>query len=122
MKILIDMNLSPSWIPVLENHGIEAVHWSNVGKPNATDREIFKVAKQQNFIVFTHDLDFGNILAATGAKGPSVIQVRSEDTTPEALEAIFLGAIQQFKSELMEGAIITIDLERARARILPIET
>ena len=40
MKILVDMNLSPSWIPVLERHGWPTVHWSDVGSPRAADREI----------------------------------------------------------------------------------
>ncbi len=37
MKILIDMNLSPSWTGVLNEAGIEAVHWSQVGPANAPD-------------------------------------------------------------------------------------
>jgi predicted nuclease of predicted toxin-antitoxin system len=40
MKLLIDMNLSPRWVPFLAASQIEAVHWSSVGAPNATDREI----------------------------------------------------------------------------------
>jgi predicted nuclease of predicted toxin-antitoxin system len=61
------------------------------------------------------------ILAATGARGPSVIQARVDDPTPEALLPLFLNAVQQFESYLLDGAIITIDAEKARARILPIE-
>lgn len=36
MKILLDMNLSPDWVPVLESAGFEAVHWSKIGNPSAT--------------------------------------------------------------------------------------
>jgi len=45
----------------------------------------FRMSFDRNIMggrVFTHDLDFGDILAATGAEAPSVIQVRTEDTTP----------------------------------------
>ena len=28
MKLLVDMNLSPSWVERLARHGFEAVHWS----------------------------------------------------------------------------------------------
>jgi predicted nuclease of predicted toxin-antitoxin system len=63
MKILIDMNLSPSWKSVLLNSGIHAVHWIEIGKPNASDSEILNWATLNNFIVFSHDLDFGAILA-----------------------------------------------------------
>jgi len=35
MKILIDMNLSPSWVSVLEEAGHTASHWSTIGSLNA---------------------------------------------------------------------------------------
>ena len=47
MKFLIDMNLSPTWVPALATHGIEAVHWIEVGKPNAPDKEIFNKAQSK---------------------------------------------------------------------------
>jgi len=28
MKLLLDMNLSPTWVRFLEENGFEAVHWS----------------------------------------------------------------------------------------------
>ncbi len=37
MKLLVDMNLSPRWIPLLREAGWEVAHWSAVGKANATD-------------------------------------------------------------------------------------
>lgn len=35
MKLLVDMNLSPRWVGVLNNAGIEAAHWSTLGANNA---------------------------------------------------------------------------------------
>ena len=40
MKLVLDMNFSPDWCPVLEKQGWDAVHWSTVGDPRATDSEI----------------------------------------------------------------------------------
>lgn len=45
MKLLVDMNLSPAWVTVLEQAGSEAVHWSTIGNPRATDLEIMNWAK-----------------------------------------------------------------------------
>ena len=39
MKILLDMNLSPEWVPSLEQAGFVCVHWSAVGNPRATDAD-----------------------------------------------------------------------------------
>lgn len=120
MTVLIDMNLSPSWVPVLAERNINAIHWSQVGSNDAPDREIFLYAQQHDCIVFTHDLDFGDILAATGAASPSVIQVRTDDTSPEALIDHFMSATEEFHPYLEKGALITIVLEKYRVRILPV--
>jgi predicted nuclease of predicted toxin-antitoxin system len=40
MKILLDMNLAPRWAQYLQTAGFEALHWSHVGKPDASDQEI----------------------------------------------------------------------------------
>jgi predicted nuclease of predicted toxin-antitoxin system len=77
MKILIDMNLSPLWVQFLVENGIEAVHWSTVGEPTAPDSQILEHAASNGFVVFTHDLDFGMLLAARKARAPSVLQVRN---------------------------------------------
>lgn len=69
MKLLVDMNLSPEWVGVLKEAGWESVHWSSVGDPRALDSEIMAWAKQRGHVVFTHDLDFGSLLALTQAKG-----------------------------------------------------
>jgi predicted nuclease of predicted toxin-antitoxin system len=36
-RLLVDMNLSTEWIPLLRADGHEAVHWSEVGDPRAPD-------------------------------------------------------------------------------------
>ncbi|MCG6971428.1 MAG: DUF5615 family PIN-like protein [Gammaproteobacteria bacterium] len=57
--------------------GFYAVHWSDVGDPRASDKEIMEWSDEYGYIVFTHDLDFTTLLIATQAKGPSVIQLRT---------------------------------------------
>ena len=114
------MNLSPNWISVLKKMGLEAMHWSRIGRLDAPDYEILEYAKSFGYVVFTHDLDFGAILAATKADSPSVIQVRTQDTTPEYLGPLVVSALRQFEQHLDDGAIITIDKNKLRARILPL--
>jgi len=121
MKLLIDMNLTPEWVKALEAEGVKAVHWSSLGALDAPDREIMNFARSEKYVVFTHDLDFGDILAVTGAKGPSVIQVRANNTTPEAIKTLLLKALNQFKDRLKEGALITLVPGKMRARILPLK-
>jgi predicted nuclease of predicted toxin-antitoxin system len=79
------MNLSPSWIAILEGNGISAVHWSAIGKGSESDSVVLGWAREHDYLVFTHDLDFGAILASTKASGPSVISVRTQDVSPDHL-------------------------------------
>jgi predicted nuclease of predicted toxin-antitoxin system len=46
MKILVDMNLSPDWVPVLKRQGWEAIHWSRIGNPDAPEEEILRWSKK----------------------------------------------------------------------------
>lgn len=94
MKLLIDMNLSPEWVAVLQRHGFQSVHWSTVGNPRAPDAEILAWARATGHLVFTHDLGFGALLAATDALGPSVAQVRTQDVTPGHLESVVVTALR----------------------------
>ena len=70
---------------------------------------------------FTHDLDFGAILAATDADSPSVLQVRTQDITPHGIGNLVISTLEQFEENLIKGALVSIDEKRARARLLPFE-
>jgi len=120
MKILVDMNLSPAWVPVLMKSGHVAVHWSNIGPPGAPDGAILAWARDNRYLLFTHDLDFGAILAATDATAPSVIQLRTQDVAPENALGVLLSALSLFAERLEEGVLISVDEQRARARVLPL--
>jgi predicted nuclease of predicted toxin-antitoxin system len=105
----------------VEEVGWKAVHWSDIGSPRASDSEIMAWAKQNQHVVFTHDLDFGALLALTQAEAPSVIQVRTQDVTPSGIGKLVCDALRQFRSELDRGALIILDEARTRARILPLD-
>ena len=120
LKILVDMNLSPDWVPVLERHGWAAVHWSAVGDPRAPDLAIMAWAVANGYVVFTHDLDFGTTLALTHQTGPSVLQVRGHDVLPDHIEGVVVAALSQHEPDLKSGALVVVDERTTRARILPI--
>ena len=118
--LLIDMNLSPAWVTVLRRQGWESVHWSAVGNPGASDREIMDWAIAHGCIVFTHDLDFGTMLALTHETGPSVLQIRAENILPDHLADSVITALNQHEADLTSGALVVVDASRSRVRVLPI--
>ena len=120
MKILIDMNLSPEWVQEFRLYKIEAVHWSTVGKFDAPDTVLMDWARKNNYVIFTHDLDFGTALALTKAEKPSVIQVRTQNVTVSHLSNMVISTLEIYADLLEKGALLVLDEDKKRIRILPL--
>ncbi len=97
-----------------------ATHWSEVGAATATDRQIMSYARDQGYVVLTHDLDFGDMLAATNGEKPSVVQLRSDDLRPSVIGSAVVSTLLQMAPELDDGALLTIEPSRSRVRMLPL--
>ena len=120
MRILVDMNLSPLWIPFLRQRGFDAVHWSDLGRASASDTEILEHAGTGGYVIFTHDLDFGMLLAMRRAQGPSVIQIRTQDVLPASVGSLVVNALDAARTHLAAGALVSVDAFNYRIRVLPI--
>lgn len=118
MKFLIAMNLAPRWAEYLRGSGWDAVHWSNIGDATAADSEIMAFALANDYVVLTHDLDFGAILAITHGKKPSVVQIRAENVRSEVIGGAMIAALRLAEDDA--GALVSIDADRTRIRLLPL--
>ncbi|HUT01910.1 MAG TPA: DUF5615 family PIN-like protein, partial [Phycisphaerae bacterium] len=81
---------------------------------------VLEWALTNDHVLLTHDLDFGAILASTQTTGPSVLQIRTQDLLPSAMEALLVESLRRFENELAIGSLVIIDELRSRARILPL--
>ena len=124
MKLLLDACMPLEWAEFLRRNGHECRAWLDFGPPNAPDINIMAWARARGFVVLTNDLDFGKLLAFSRATHPSVIQFRAPDIRPAALGDLALRALKEHQvrldGTLGEGALITIEIERFRTRILPL--
>lgn len=120
VQLLIDMNLSVEWVAELASHGWTAVHWSSVGTPDAEDTVLMAWALANGSVLFTHDLDFGAMLALTHASGPSVLQVRGQNVLPEDIGSVVIAALRQHEAALAAGALVVVDVKKTRVRVLPL--
>jgi predicted nuclease of predicted toxin-antitoxin system len=77
-------------------------------------------AKANGYVVLTYDLDFSAILATTHGEKPSVVQIRAVDVSLESIGNQVVSALLQMASELEAGALLTIDPNRTRLRLLPL--
>lgn len=112
------MNLSPDWIDCLAAAGHEAEHWSRVGAVDAPDDAILDWARDNDRIVLTSDLDFGILLALSGASQPSVVQLRTDTSLSARIGPRVVQALARAETELLSGAILTIGADRLRLRAL----
>jgi predicted nuclease of predicted toxin-antitoxin system len=77
-------------------------------------------AADHGYVVFTHDMDFGTMLALSHEGSPSVLQIRAQDVLPIHLERTVLAALAQHEVDLSSGALVVVDETRSRVRLLPI--
>jgi predicted nuclease of predicted toxin-antitoxin system len=112
--VLIDMSLSPEWKQQLTEAAFNAVHWSEVGDGSAPDKDLLDWAAAKAFVLFTHDLDFGTLLALSKNRKPSVVQLRTQEVTPAAIGPVIISALRDLEEDLSRGALITIDPKWAK--------
>ena len=120
MKILLDMNIPFKYAALLMERCVECLRWSDVGSPNAADKEIMEYARKNDCIVLTFDLDFSAILSVTHELKPSIAQIRASIQHSEKAVDFISTALLRYRDDLKKGAILSIDLEKARIRLLPL--
>jgi predicted nuclease of predicted toxin-antitoxin system len=68
----------------------------------------------------THDLDFGELIAASGANIPSVIIFRLRNMNPRNVNRFIKGIITEHREALEKGAIVSVTEGQVRIRLLPL--
>ena len=93
MRFLADMGVSIMTVQALRAAAHDAVHLREQGLIRLPDPDIVAKAAQEQRVVLTFDLDFGDILAAARTGAPSVIIFRLRNQTPTAVNPRLLRAI-----------------------------
>lgn len=122
MRFLADMGISPKIVKCLQHLGHQAVHLQQEGLHRLKDSQILKKARKEGSIILTHDLDFADLLTASGADLPRVVIFRLRNMRPEHVERYLLRIISQHSEALEHGAIITVTEGRIRMRALPLRS
>lgn len=121
MKFIANMGISPDTVAFLQNLGYVAIHLGEADLGRLPDSQILAKAYAEGYIVLAHDLDFGDLMAASGAKAPSVVIFRLRNMRPESVNRFLKQVISRFQSELERRAIITVTEGNIRVRELPVE-
>lgn len=121
MKALLDMPVSRSLLSVLEAYGHEGIHACEIGLDRAPDREVLAIARRENRIVITADLDFPRILALSSAKGPGLILFRGGNYSDAEMRDLLDRVLAEVPPELLETSICVVDKKRIRHTRLPLQ-
>lgn len=122
MKFLADMGVSSTVVQILRASGYDATHLRDQGLQRLPDPAIVEKARQEERIILTFDLDFGDLLAGSGEALPSVVIFRLRNTTPEFVAARLLEILAERGEYLAAGAIAIVQDTRYRLRRLPMES
>lgn len=115
MRFLADMNVSRSIVQHLRAAGHDVLHVRDVSARSAPEEQIFGLARADRRILLTFDLDVGQ---STGRGSPAILALRLNDARPaHAIDRLAV-ILDQASGALETGAIVVVDDESVRSRIV----
>lgn len=121
LRFIADIHISPLTVAALQQQGYDVLLVTEVLPATATDAEILELARAENRIVLTQDLDFSALVALGGYVQPSLVTLRLSSAQPDIVSQRLLKVLPQLKQVLIEGSVITIEDTAVRFRKLPIQ-
>lgn len=121
LKFIADIHISPLTVKALQNKGYDIVRITDKLPATASDNEIAQLAYREQSVIITQDMDFSAIIAQSGLTGPSVISLRVGNARPDSVAKLLITVLPLIETELLEGAITSIDEKEYRIRKLPVD-
>jgi predicted nuclease of predicted toxin-antitoxin system len=120
MRLLCDMGVALRVVQWLRQHGHDAAHLRDEGLQRLPNGDIFKKARAEGRALITCDLDFGDIVAASGGQLPSVIVLRLRNMSAEHVIERLARVLEDSGNAILAGAVIAVEEDRHRVRNLPL--
>jgi predicted nuclease of predicted toxin-antitoxin system len=122
LRFLLDESVSPLVKEPLLAAGHDVVHLHDLGLRGAPDPLVLETVVGEGRVLVTLDTDFGELVARSGLRLPSIVLFRGAITRRPSSEAILLlENLDQFEADLESGAVVVIGDDRVRVRRLPID-
>jgi predicted nuclease of predicted toxin-antitoxin system len=97
VKLLLDENLSPRLIGVLQDCYPESLHLRDCGLRGASDAEIWRYAKEEGFAIVSKDSDFAQRSFLLGGP-PKVVWLRIGNCTTARAEFVLRNAVARIEA------------------------
>ncbi|MEZ5271873.1 MAG: DUF5615 family PIN-like protein [Ilumatobacteraceae bacterium] len=107
---------------LLVDAGHDAVHVRDLNLLRSPDGDVLEAARQARRVIVSADTDFGDLLAASNATGPSILLLRRQPgRRAHEIAALILANLGVVSMDLETGAVVVLDDERIRIRSLPLQ-
>jgi predicted nuclease of predicted toxin-antitoxin system len=120
LKFLIDMPVTPDAGPHLRAAGHDAIHAIDRGLARSSDNDVLAMARREERIVITADLDYPRLIALQQADRPGVILFRGGAYSDREMLALLDRVLASASTLDLEHSIVVVDRARIRRRSLPI--
>ena len=104
----------------LKDKGFDIRRVSDFLPAHTDDSEILELARAEEMSIITQDLDFSALIASTANARPSLVSIRLRDNRPERVAEVLTKALPTVESDLINGAIATVEDAGIRVRFLPV--
>jgi len=116
-KFLLDADMPRSSAEAIRSQGFDVEDVRDLGMRYAKDQEIMDFALETGRVVITRDLDYGEILRYPQHPGAIILRLPTGFVVKEVNEAL-MDFLSSAKNEILQNAIIIVELGRYRRRSL----
>jgi predicted nuclease of predicted toxin-antitoxin system len=114
---MLDENLSPETVKVLQERGYSAVWLTEFVQLGATDTEIARAAVEANAIIVTQDLDFAEMFFFNSGYSVGTIVLRLRIQTVERVNERLLNFLKSMREQQVDLANALFIIEDSRYRV-----
>ena len=114
--IILDENIERYWIDLLRKNGYILISIAE-DYPGIPDRQVIRIAQENDGILITEDKDFGELVFAYGFKNLSVIFLRYDQPEYHQIEDVLLKCVKKYMDSSV-NKFITITKSKIRVRSL----
>ncbi len=91
-----------------------------IADPRISDEEILSIARENEEVVLTHDLDFGTLMAFSNADSPSVVTFRIAHINADVFSGLIIDNWKSIEQALEDKSIVVFQEHTIRIRQLPV--
>ena len=122
LEFLLNANLSPETASFLRELGFDVKCLLEENLSAIPDEEVIEIAKKEDRVIVTFDLDFGQIYHFREKQKVGIVVLRLEDQTVESVNSVLQSFFANFKGQEDKIQKSLIIVEKGRYRFYSADT